>query len=380
MADFTIYVVFHSRYRIFDRSGTLPFSIVFGLRRRSLKDTDPRPLRLSAANSILDVPYALSHNLLTLYEYNADSGEYREVDVRQLHAVSNKESHLTIPSPVGRTESWKNSLSVYRYYIDHDSELASFLTPGKKYSIQYKSGEDQVADTMFVDEQGESSLSSKKRKLLSRRYFGRARFRVVQSLLCPPKIKTSMQIKKGKEDSATELKVTVTTTGNESITVQTNGRQHFLMPWGPMLPEEDFPGGDCRPRIIDPKPSAPVPTIEVMDLVTKKTVLDAKSRGICGLHGKYDPRPKLDTLTTLRPSQPLIRHVNISTLLCRLPDGKYSLRMAPCGMWWCVGNTDDFAAAGEDRVPHHAYTSVIPPPMLQCEDAIEIQMANRAAK
>ncbi|KAI1335392.1 hypothetical protein F5Y15DRAFT_248647 [Xylariaceae sp. FL0016] len=56
----------------FDHSGALTFSVVFGLCRRSPEDRDPVPLRLSTADSILNVPHALYLKLLTLRECHSN--------------------------------------------------------------------------------------------------------------------------------------------------------------------------------------------------------------------------------------------------------------------------------------------------------------------
>jgi hypothetical protein len=88
----------------------------------------------------------------------------------------------------------------------------------------------------------------------------------------------------------------------------------------------------------------------------------------------------LAILTTLRPSQPLVRHIDAGSLLSQLPDGKYGVRIEPQGMWWCVGDIDDFAATGEDRVSHYGYKRLISPLMVQCKDIVEIQVENGATK
>lgn len=107
MADLSVHTVINSRYQVFDRSGALPFSIVLGICRRSAQDADPRPFRLSTTHSILNVPYALSHKLLTLHEYDPESKRQVEVHVGQLNSPGRTEEklHLTLPSPVARTES-----------------------------------------------------------------------------------------------------------------------------------------------------------------------------------------------------------------------------------------------------------------------------------
>lgn len=131
----------NSRYQVFDASGQLPFSIVFGLCRRSPADTDPRPLLLEVAGSTLDVPHALAHGLLTLHEQDPeDAKQWVEIDRRRLNKVAAKEAErLSLPSPVNRTEHWRDAFTVYQCHVDVNGDLASILEPGKKYIIRLAS-------------------------------------------------------------------------------------------------------------------------------------------------------------------------------------------------------------------------------------------------
>ena len=95
----------HSRYQVFDASGRLPFSIVFGLCRRSPADTDSRPLLLETAGSVLDVPYALAHGLLTFHEQDPDNGTQAvEVGLCRLGevAANGEAGFLALPTLVNR--------------------------------------------------------------------------------------------------------------------------------------------------------------------------------------------------------------------------------------------------------------------------------------
>ena len=75
MNELHIHTQTHSRYQVFDASGQLPFNIVFGLCRRSPGDTDLRPLLIEIAGSVLDVPFALAHGLLTLHEQDPEDAK-----------------------------------------------------------------------------------------------------------------------------------------------------------------------------------------------------------------------------------------------------------------------------------------------------------------
>lgn len=396
MDDLKIYTVINSRYRVFDLSGNLPFSIVFGLCRRSKEDTDPRTLVLTAANSILDVPYALTHKLLTLRVEHPKWKTDVEVDVGQLsQKQGQQESYLTLPSPVGRTGDWRKCLSIYRYDVDPGSELASLFEPGKKYSINHtikRGGDLGFGEYSYVEsaeplkEHGEPSASVGKPRLVNSRSDGRPTFQVVPSLPWPPKIQTRMQRYRGEtkrldndeKSGDAVLDITVLNTGTETITAQTQGEQRCLCPRGPMYAEEGYPGADLRPRLIASNISTPSGSISVIDLATNSTVREAsKPTGISPLYASnQDLRPRLGLLVALKPGEPLVRRVDATNLLRGLTDGVYGLKMEPRGMWWCVGSCEDFAGEGDDRVPHELFQTLIPPLILECEDIVEVQVEN----
>lgn len=139
MSDLRIHTKIHSHYQVFDTSGRLPFHVVFGLCRRSSADIDPRPLLLDVGGSVLDVPYALAHGLLTLHEQDP-AKQWVEVDLSGLKQVVAKEGEfLSLSSPVGRTKHWRDSFAVYHYPVDYNSDLLSVLQSKKKYRIKLAS-------------------------------------------------------------------------------------------------------------------------------------------------------------------------------------------------------------------------------------------------
>jgi hypothetical protein len=375
MESIKIHTVISSDYTVFDKSGKLPFSISLGLCRPLNGDTDPRSLGLKTTRSILDVPYALAHGLLSLQEDDT------EVDVGQLKPTNPgiiDRPSLHLNSPVGRNDNVKKDWSIYDYHVHTDSELAALFKPGKKYTIRNKAG--ILGEYMFVDENGQLSEPDQTEKLCSAKANGRALFDVVESLPWPPGIETRMKRCEDTEGDTLRLEIMVTNKGTEAISVQTRGRQRFLFPSGPIGPEPGFPLQDARSRIIDPEKSTPAATIQIFDAATNKVVRGTTQPGVCGLYQKHDPRPKLETLTVLRPREPLIRHVDAGDLVAKLPDGKFGLRMERRGMWWCVGDCKEFAAAGDDRVPSHLYNTKIPPVMLECGDIVEIEVKDGVAR
>lgn len=387
--ELKIKTVINRLHPVFDRSGRLPFSIVFGICRLSSDaspDEDPRPMLLPLKGSILDVPHALSKGLLTLWVHHGQEDRQWEVDVSQLDlSTGNEEAYLTLPSPVGREGTWKSNLAVYRYPVDPDSDFGRLFEEGKTYTIRGKTGIDLgFEDWTYLDddkslktEHQETEPSIPKPRLVAARADGRALFNVVSSIPIPPALETKMKLcKSDEEGESVYIEVRTLNLGAETIVAQTRGRQHFLVPWGPMQPQDDISGLDTRPRLIDSEASSALPAFQVVDKATKKVVREASKPGVCGLYGRHDPRPRLETLVTLKPNGTIIRYVDPTKLLSKLPDGQYNLRMEPMGMWWCYGSVEEFAAEGEERVPHRLWTIVTSPLMLECEDALEVQVEN----
>lgn len=295
MTKLRIHTQIHSRYQVFDASGQLPFSIVFGLCRRSPADTDPRPLILEIAGTVLDVPYALAHGLLTLREqHSEDTKQWVEVDLGRLNGVAAKEvEYLPLPSPVNRTKHRRDAFTVYQCHVDV-SKLVSILEPGKKYSIRLVSEDLGVKRSaysdqkLFVGNDGKPSHASEAVKLVnSKPTAGNAIFTVVKSLSWPPRIKTTMRLcasslssdsvlANHKLNSRTALEVSVTNTGSDPVTMQTRGHQRFLIPWGPFQPEPDT--DDDRMRIIHPTPhKPPMSSLQVVDSATGEVVRGTNS-------------------------------------------------------------------------------------------------------
>jgi len=317
MNDLRIHTQIHSRYQVLDASGQLPFSIVFGLCRRSPADTDPRSLLLEIAGSVLDVPYALAHGLLTLYQQDPedpeDTKQWVEVDLSRLSKVAANEAEcLALPSPVNRTEHWRDAFTVYQCHVDVNGELASILEPGKKYIIRLASEDLGVKRwaysdrKQFINNDGKPSHDSEAVKLVnSKPTAGNATFTVVKSLSWPPRMETRMRLcasspssdstlANTKFSSSTALEVSVINTGSDSVTVQTRGHQRFLIPWGPFQPKPD--ADDHRMRIIHATPhKPPTSSLQVVNSATGEVVRGNERRGTGPLtDSNADQRPKVD--------------------------------------------------------------------------------------
>ena len=167
--------------------------------------------------------------------------------------------------------------------------------------------------------------------------------------------------------------VSATNTGSDSVTVQTRGHQRFLIPWGPFQPG---PGAlDDRVRIIDAMPhEPPTSSLQVVDSATGEVVRGNERRGTCALmDSNADRRPKVEDVVILKPGAPVIRRVDIGSLVDGLADGQYMIRMQSRGCRWWPGEVGK--EEGEDgRVPAHLGGTIIPPLMLESQDEVELRI------
>lgn len=389
MSELPIHTQINSRYQILDASGQLPFSIVFGLCRRSSVDTDPRPLLLDIAGSALDIPYALTHGLLTLHEKDSqDAKQWVEVDLSRIKKVAAKEEEwLSLPSPVNRTEHWRDAFTAYQGHVDVNIELISIMTPKKKYVIRLASKDLGVKKWAYsdgkplVEMDGEPSQNAEAVKLVnSKPTASNAAFTLVKSLSWPPRIETRMRLCASSPSSdsnvqpsgSTTLEVSVTNTGSDLVTVQTRGRQRVLIPWGPFQPEPN--ADDDRLRILDATPhKPPTSSLQIVESSTGEVIRgNEKQRGIAPMmDSNADQRPKVEDLVALKPGAPVVRKVNIGGLVDGLEDGQYKIRMGSKGCRWWHGEVE--AEEGDaGKVPAHLCKGWVPPLMLESTDEVDV--------
>lgn len=371
MSDLRIHTKIQSHYLVFDASGQLPFSIAFGLCRRSPVDTDPRPLLLDIAGSVLDVPYALANGLLTLHEQDSVK-QWVEVDLSGLdQVVANEEECLSLSSPVNRTAHWRDAFASHQSYVDVNSQLASVLQPGKKYMIKLANENLHIKRWKYSDQKKfndnddkPSHEAEEAAKLInSKPSAGNAKFTVVKNLCWPPRVEIKMRLRppspSSSSPSVTALEISATNIGSSSITIQTKGHQKFLIPWGPFRPEDPL-AADNRMRILHPvthKP--PKSSLQVIACATGEIVWGNDQRGTGPLTNSHPNRhPKAEDTVTLKPAEPVIRKIDIGTLVDGLADGQYRIRMQPRGCrWWY-----------EEK---EAYT---PPLMLESQDEVDFSI------
>ena len=396
--ELAIHTKICSHYQVFDASGQLPFSIVFGLCRRSKADTNPQNLVLDVSGSALDVPYALTHGLLTIHEEGSGDTEMAEVNLGHLEKVKAKESEFVyLPSPVDRKEHYLDSFTIYHAQIDAGSELAKMLKPGKRYVIKMASKDLGVERWSYSNGSGEQatvenssiSHSSSPMKLVnSKPTAGNAKFRVVNSLPWPPTVDTTISLYEVSENTgcATEnarqdnnnnrtfLKVCCTNTSSESISLQTRGSQRFLVPWGPFQPESNFLDGQIT--ILDARPS--LSSLLISDSATKNNVRRNEECSRSPLiSSRADQRPKLGDVIILKPGVRFVREIDVTKRLERLEDGLYTVQIQPEGYRWWRGEVERQPDESEDeRVPAHLLEIVTVPLILRSRNNVELRISN----
>lgn len=142
-----------------------------------------------------------------------------------------------------------------------------------------------------------------------------------------------------------------------------------------MMEEEEHVVDNGTPRIIDESSPAPTRTFQVIDIATNTIIRKTRRPNSCYPVPQHTQRPKLEELATLAPDEPITRQVDTTSVLYKLPDGIYGLRMESRGIWWCAGRCEDFSRLeGNDRVPEEGFRAMVPTVMLECKDVMKMQV------
>jgi hypothetical protein len=368
-----IHVLLNSQYQVFDLEGQLSFDVVFGLCRRSPRDIDTRPLIFDTRESALDVLYALTNNLLELLV----DGEKLEAKLDFTAVPESENIYLTLPSPIGRNGSWETGIVAYHYRIKADSEIAGLFEAGRNYEIRFTSEDLGVKSYHYrrpdMGQHYTPQPEIQKPKLIMNPRHGRCRFEAIQSLLQPPSLATKLALgplDKEHGSLAAPLHISVTNTSATTVSVQTFGTQHFLVPRGPMVEEERL---EARPRIIDATHPGVLATVLVKDAVSGAIVCSPPVLGPSG-PGGGDPRPKIEWMVTLEPGVALTRVVDIWTRIKALPDGVYEVSLEIRGLWWCLGACEDLVDERDGRISKLVWTMKRSPAMLVFEDIVTVRI------
>lgn len=382
MPDLKIHTTIRSRYQVFDASGRLPFSIAFGLCRHSSADVDPRPLTLSTKQSVFDVPYALANELLELHE-DTNTGDEVLAELGDLETDTTGAGQcITLPSPVGRSDNWRKAFTTVLYDVQPSSALASRLQTGKTYTIQMRGLDLGVKWWMYGDSSSQPPQSPGPQNLINQKSAaGKATFRVVPSLPWPPKTETNLSFHSVNSDGEVIMEVSTVNTSDVPVTVQTRGHQRFLTPSTSFPHPEENDVADYRLRLIDIASERDTPSaLQVIDQASGAVVYQTPMPKSAPLTQGHDPRPRSQDLIALKPGEPVVRHVNVSSLLKRVPDGRYAVRIAPKGMWWCEGLLEDVVEEDGDRVRREKWNATIAPLMLESENVVEVQVQDGRGK
>jgi hypothetical protein len=385
MDELKIHVLMQARDRIFDASGQHPFTIDFGLCRRSPHDTNPRSLVIDIAGSALDVPYAIANKLLISHGLNTLQRDKERLKHFNLDTpVEEGRRYITLPSPVGRTEHYKDCFTVFEYSAKKGTELASLFLPGREYRISLASRDIGIKWYTYVDDLSVpidrdllSRPSEAARIINSKPSAGHAAFKVVESLLWPPEVSTHLCLIPATDAAPSSIQISVTNMSTQPLSIQPRlGSILYLQP-------RDLLGDrtTTRPRMHRTlEPDLPLSSFGflVTNAWTKEEAPDNLPRpGCMGLSPpKLDPRPRSKDLLTLEPGQAVLRHVDVGSVLRKCEDGVYTIRLREQAKWWCVGSVKDICETADGdggRVRKELFSREIPPLILKSEDILEVR-------
>ena len=194
-----VHVKINSRYPVFDQSGRLPFSIIFGLRRRSPGDTDSRPTVLDTSGSMFDVPFALANGLLRLYR--DQNRQKEEVDMSSLHAVAAEPCHISLGPWTREQTDRRRGFETYECRIDAENEVAWMLRPHAKYVVRLASKQLSVRwwaygepAELLMEDPRPNCASSSAALVNSKDSAGKAAFKTEPSLPWPPRVEVHVRM------------------------------------------------------------------------------------------------------------------------------------------------------------------------------------------
>ena len=95
MSEIQIHTHIYNRYHVFDASNQLSFNIIFDFCRRSFIDINFRSLIVEIVDSILNVSYALTHDLLILHEQMFENVKKSiEINFKKFSKIETNHEHF----------------------------------------------------------------------------------------------------------------------------------------------------------------------------------------------------------------------------------------------------------------------------------------------
>jgi hypothetical protein len=388
MDELKIHVLMQARDRIFDASGNLPFTIDFGLCRRTPDDTDPRSLLIDIAGSALDVPYALANKLLVSQGIRTPPLDKKRLKHLKLNApVEEGKRYITLPSPVGRTKHYKDSFTMLEYRVDKDSEVASLFRCGKEFRIALASSDLGIKWYTYIDDpslpidQDILSRPSGTAKIVNLKpSAGHLAFKVVDSLPWPPEVSTRLKFIAASDTTPDSLlQISITNMSSRPLSLEPHARPQLYLGHRDIIGDRTT----TRPRFhraLEADLPLSLFSFSITDTVSKEEVADFLPRPGCEgvTRGNLDPRPRGKGLFILKPGEAVLRHFDPSALLRKCGDGVYSIRLREKAQWWCVGSAEEICHkedgdGDEGRVRKDFFSRDIPPLVLRSEDTIEVR-------
>jgi hypothetical protein len=370
--ELKLHVRMDGRYRVLDLAGGLEFHVVFGILWRGHSEFNLSKLLIDTSGSIFDVPYALTHNLLNLYDGRANQGG-QVIDLSSFDWPASERNVITIHArPTG------HKLYTYDEYVCKlgiESPLVKLFHAGNQYSIEPPLASRDLGIKWWsygdYDFPGDKSELPNVRRT-NRSGVGWANFLVAQHVVLPPPVKVRLQLRDGK------LEFKVTNCGSEVILIQSEGYQHYWRQYGPFQQEV---WEDNRPRLNNS-------SLIVTSAETNQVVQRFKHPVSIQLGGSPKSRPKRKQLMILEPNRPIMVDTDefgaVGGLLKmkKKPDGIYRIEVETLGVWWTKADLEQLygkeksAIAEDDEITEEAFKAFCPSSALRlkCEDVVELRV------
>ena len=327
---------------LLDLEGAVPYDIVLQVRRGASDLT--RPMYISAAHSLFDIPYAFSKGLLKLI----DLGSNEQLDLGFVDTSPEPTANpriLVLPPRTSRLPLFKYDLVIPLRLNDH---IRPALAPGHEYRVELGTLELGVKWWCYGDGENlelhasNSALPpSEPAKLIASKSTHRD-FSVVESLLKPPKISIAMSLSSKivhrSKSPSTTLRVVITNEGDRAITLRSSGDQDFI---GPFNEAHNISNGH---RITSAKPPPSIRNFSITKICTSEEFI-RKPTHTCSLttgSGEWSRRG----LTTLEPCVPFTHEFVFlkpvkAVVEAMGDDDEFCLRLRPLGVWWFPGTLGD---------------------------------------
>ncbi|MDI1492866.1 MAG: hypothetical protein OHK93_004649 [Ramalina farinacea] len=357
---------------VLDLEGSIPYDIVLQVRRGATDLT--RPMNILTDNSLFDIPYAFSKNLLRVI----DLGSNEQVDLGAPTTPTKPTAQpriFTLPPRTSRLPLFEYDLVIPLQLSTH---IRHALLPNHQYRVELNTIDLGIkwwnygTDTNPNLPTSTTDLPpSEPAQLVAPKPTHRD-FSVISSLPIPPTISIALSLSSPtihRSNPTTLLRATITNQSPHTITLRSSGDQSYIRPSNNRSLDSN------HPRITS---TSPPPSIFNFSITSASTGAEfvPQPKHICAGSSR-----RIAGLTTLEPGVPFINEFKLmegaDAILTAMADeesgGEFRVRLREMGVWWAEGKGEEvLGGGGEGQVP--GLGRVCWPLMLRCEDEVVVRV------